>query len=186
MRAGFSLTEAIAATMILALISSSVFVIIDRSMEVATDSQFRMQALEVAREQIEKILCMGAVEETTDYGVSEKYPAIEWQTTIETFTEPYKSRPWLRAVCTASYYDTANEQQSVELASWLTDISDEQAQKAAEQKEKQKEQLSEEPNQPQKTPDDKSGTEKPVPTQPNINKLPPELQDAARKLLGTQ
>ena len=62
-----------------------------------------------------------------DYGTSEKYPDISWQTVIEGFPEPVSSQMWVRAVCSADYVDSKGEKQKVELVHWLTQLTDQQA-----------------------------------------------------------
>ena len=82
---GFTLLEVLAALAILALASSSVMIVIDRCVASASDSTLRMEAFELVRENLEKILILDAVEESADYGTSDKYPDISWQTVIEGF-----------------------------------------------------------------------------------------------------
>ena len=122
----FTLGEIVIALAILALISSSVLVVIGRCAASAADSELRMQALEVARENMEALLAADSVKETIDYGQSDKYPEIEWQTVVETFYEPITARMWIRGVCSAEYNDTEGELQTVELTHWLTDLTREQ------------------------------------------------------------
>ena len=55
-RNAFSLVEAATAVIILGLICSGVLVVIDRCMTSAADSALRMQAFDVARENMEKLL----------------------------------------------------------------------------------------------------------------------------------
>jgi hypothetical protein len=66
------------------------------------------------------------VKETVEYGQSDKYSEIEWQTVVETFYEPITARMWIRGVCSAEYNDTAGELQTVELTHWLTDLTRDQ------------------------------------------------------------
>ncbi len=121
-KTAFSLVEVITALAILALISSSVFVVIDRCVTSTTDSTFRIQAFEVARENMEKLLASSSVQENVEYGQSDKYAGITWQTVVETFFEPITARMWIRGVCTAVYIDTEGQEQNVELTHWLTDL----------------------------------------------------------------
>jgi len=123
---GFSLIEAVTALIILALVSSSVMVVINRCMESTADFTLRMQAFEVARENIEKLLASESVKEMAEFGSSDKYPEINWETVVEMFTEPITSQMWVKAVCSAEYTDTAGEVQTVELIHWLTDVTKEQ------------------------------------------------------------
>lgn len=121
-RKGFSLMEAMAALIILALVSSGVLVVINRCMASAANLAIRMQAFEVARENMETLLSMDSVEETVEFGSSDKYPEVRWQNTVEMFYEPITARMWVRAVCSAEYTDTEGEVQTVELTHWLTDL----------------------------------------------------------------
>ena len=123
---GFSLPEVVVAVSILAFISASVLVVINRCIASATDSVLRMQAFEVARENMEKLLVSDSVTEMVEYGSSDKHPEIQWQTVVETFYEPLTERIWIRAVCSAEYTDAASEVQTVELTHWLTNLTKEQ------------------------------------------------------------
>lgn len=137
----FTLGEVVAALAILALVSSSVLVVINRCLASAADSRLRLQALEVARENMEKLLSANSVKETVEYGESDKYPQIKWETVVETFYEPITARMWIRAVCSAEYNDTEGESQTVELTHWLTDLTKEQLLQIMKQQEKEDEQL---------------------------------------------
>ena len=125
-RRGFSLTEVMAALVILGFFSSSILVVMNRCMAWAATSAIRMQAFEVARENMEALLSLGSVEEMSEYGDSEKYPGIKWQTDVETFYEPVTSRMWVRGLCSAEYEDAEGQIQTIELEHWLTNVSKEQ------------------------------------------------------------
>jgi prepilin-type N-terminal cleavage/methylation domain-containing protein len=118
----FTLVEVLTALSILALISSSVLVVISRSAAAGADSALRMQAFEIARENMERLLSRQAVEEMVEYGDSDIYPEIAWETVVETFYESITSRMWLRGVCSAQYIDSEGQEQTVELTHWLTDL----------------------------------------------------------------
>ncbi|UCE98975.1 MAG: prepilin-type N-terminal cleavage/methylation domain-containing protein [Planctomycetota bacterium] len=133
----FSLLEVIAALVILAIVSSSALVVINRCMASAADSALRMQAFEVARENMEKLLTSDSVSETTEYGTSDKYSQIQWQTIVGAFYEPVTTRMWVQATCSAEYTDSAGEQQTVELTHWLTDLTKEQMLEILQQQEKE-------------------------------------------------
>lgn len=120
---GFSLVEAVAALIILGLVCSSVLVVINRCLAGAADSELRMRAFEVARENMEELLASESVGEASEYGESEKYPEIEWYTTVETFYEPLTSRIWIQGMCSAQYTDTAGDEQKIEMTHWLTEVS---------------------------------------------------------------
>ncbi len=121
-KTGFSLVEVLTALALLALISSSVLVVINRCAASAADSALRIQAFEVARENMEKLLASPLVQETVEYGESDKHPEITWQTVVETFYEPVTARMWVRGICSAEYIDTEGQEQTVELTHWLTGL----------------------------------------------------------------
>ncbi|MFQ6034499.1 MAG: type II secretion system protein [Sedimentisphaerales bacterium] len=137
----FTLIEVMAALIILAIVSSSVLVVINRCVASAADSALRMRAFEVARENMEKLLASDSVEETVEYGSSDRYPEINWQTVVETFYEPITARMWVRAVCSAEYNDTKDETQMVELTHWLTDVTKEQLVEIMNRQQEQEDQL---------------------------------------------
>jgi type II secretory pathway pseudopilin PulG len=140
-RKAFTLVESMAAVTLLAFIGISVWIVLERCTASAADSVQRMRAFEIAHENMEKILGSDSVQETTEYGTSEKFPDIRWQTTIESFYEPLASHMWVRAVCSAEYTDTSGETQNVELINWLTKLSDEQMRQVTAKSELQKQQL---------------------------------------------
>lgn len=123
LRKAFSLVEVVTALIILGLVCSSMLVIYDRAMVSAADSSLQMNAFEVARNNMETLLLESSVEQTAEYGISERYPGVQWQTTVESFYEPVTSQMWIQAVCSAGYMDSAGEEQKVELTHWLTNVS---------------------------------------------------------------
>jgi prepilin-type N-terminal cleavage/methylation domain-containing protein len=125
--AGFTLLEVLTALAILALASSSVLLVIDRCLASASDLALRMEAFDLVRDNMEKILCLDAVAESVDFGTSEKYSGISWQTVVEGFSEPISGQMWARAICSADYLDSRGEKQKVELVRWLTPLTDQQA-----------------------------------------------------------
>jgi prepilin-type N-terminal cleavage/methylation domain-containing protein len=137
----FSLAEVLAALAILAIISSSVLVVINRCVASAANSALRMQAFEVARENMEKLLASDSVKESVEYGNSEQFPEILWETIVETFYEPITARMWIRGVCSAQYIDTEGQEQTVELIHWLTDLTKEQLLQIMKQNEDEEGQL---------------------------------------------
>jgi hypothetical protein len=124
-RKAFGLIEAVTALAILAFICSTILAIINQCVASASDSMLRMQAFEIARDNMEKLLSSDSVEETVEYGFSDMFPDIQWQINTETFSEPMTERIWVRAVCSAEYTDHAGELQKVELTNWLTSLSQE-------------------------------------------------------------
>ena len=122
----FSLVEVSVAVAILALISSSVVLVISRCVASGMNSTLRMQAFEIARENMEKLLASELLEETADFGESELYPGIEWETSVETFYEPITARMWVKGICLTRYRDSEDQEQTVELTHWLTDVTEDQ------------------------------------------------------------
>jgi len=119
-------------------------VVINRGVVAAADSALRMKAFGIARNNMEELLSSEEAEQAVEYGASDIYPEIAWQTTVETFYDPLTSRMWLRAVCTAEYTDTTGEIQTVELNHWLTNLTKEQVQLILQEREKEKEWMDEE------------------------------------------
>jgi type II secretory pathway pseudopilin PulG len=133
-RAGFTLVEAMAAVTLLAFIGAGVWLVVERCSLSAADSTQRMRAFETARDNMEKLLGASSVEESTEYGISEQFPDIRWQTTVETFYQPVNSKTWARAVASADYTDSAGETQTISLTNWLTELTDEQVTQLADRK----------------------------------------------------
>ena len=149
----FSLIETVAAVAILAIVCSTVMVVINRCVDSTANSIIQMQAFEVARENMEKLLVSDSASNGIEYDYSEKYPEIQWQKRIETFYDPLTKRMWAQAVCSAEYIDTNGDTQTVELTHWLTGLTEKQIKEIKEAKEKEEEMLSEqdeseEPNEP--------------------------------------
>jgi hypothetical protein len=128
----------------------------------AVDLTARMRAFEVARENMEKLLSSRSVTEMVEYGSSDKYPEIQWQTVVEVFYDPLTSRMWLQGICSADYTDAAGEVQTIELTHWLTDMTKEQLLQIIEEKKKEKEQAEAEPNKPERS------AEPNLPGEPNL------------------
>jgi prepilin-type N-terminal cleavage/methylation domain-containing protein len=122
----FTLIEVLTALAILGLASSSVLVVINRCVASAANSALRMEAFELARENLERVLIADVLQETVEYGTSEIYPDLSWQTVIEAFPEPVGGQMWVRAVCSAEYKDSHGETQKVELVHWITALTDRQ------------------------------------------------------------
>ncbi|MHC4475576.1 MAG: type IV pilus modification PilV family protein [Planctomycetota bacterium] len=140
---GFSLPEVMAALMILALVCSSVLTVIDRCVTSAADLRLRTQAFQVARDNMERLLASDSVEEIVEYGTSEMYPEIAFQTVVETFFEPVTSRMWVQAVCSAEYADANGQPQTVKLTHWLTNLTEAQLRELADHRDELEKQLDE-------------------------------------------
>jgi type II secretory pathway pseudopilin PulG len=154
----FSLTEVVVALVLLGFVCSAVFVVINCCMASAADLSSRMQAFEVARDNMEKLLASDGISEMVDYGSSDKYPEIQWQTTVETFFEPEADRVWLQGVCSADYVDTSGNTQTIKLTHWLTEITKEQLIEIIKEKQKELDRLGEQYKAGQETaePDEKT------------------------------
>lgn len=140
----FSLVETVAAVVILSSVGLSLLVVINRYMDSAVDSVMRMRAFEVARKNMEELLTSDVVEESVEFGESERYPDIQWETAVESFYEPITEKMWIQAVCSAEYTDSEGEVRKVELTHWLTDLTKEQTQQILARQEEEKERVAEE------------------------------------------
>ena len=173
--AAFTFIEVITAITILAAITGTIFVVVDRCVSTTIDIQSKTQAFEVARENMETLLASDSVRETTEFGTLESNPDIEWTTVVEPFYEPATNRMWIRAVCSASYSDSTGERQNIELTHWLTDVTKTQMQQIIDQQKREAEYLDaleemglEEPDQTPDTDETEEPTEK-----PEDNTIPP-------------
>ena len=131
-RRAFTLLEVLTALAILALASSSVLLVVNRSMLAAADSAFQMEAFQLARENMEMVLVSESVTENVEYGTSERYPDISWTTVTEAFSESTTGQMWVRVVSSAEYPDASGETQIVELVHWITMLSDQQTEQMME------------------------------------------------------
>ncbi|MHC5145748.1 MAG: prepilin-type N-terminal cleavage/methylation domain-containing protein [Planctomycetota bacterium] len=122
-RRAFTLVEVSAGLALLALILSSVMVLMNRYVDTVVDLGLREEAFEVARGNMEQLLSEAKLSDTVEFGDSELNPEIEWQTLVEPFYEPVTDRMWVRAVCSAGFTDSKGEFQNIELEHWITDLS---------------------------------------------------------------
>lgn len=135
---GFTLLEIMAAVAILAVICTTVMVVLNRCMLETINSELKMQAFEAARENMEKLLGETSVSEMVAFGVLEENPEIDWQMVVEPFREPVTSKMWIRAVCTASYKDSTGERREFELRHWITDLSSKQVKQILDQQDRER------------------------------------------------
>ena len=134
---GFSLLEVVVALGVLAAICSSVMVVMNQSIAATIDSQTKMEAFRLVRENLEKVLAADSVTLVSEMGVSDKNPDIQWQTVVETFNPPVGAKMWLQAVCSVTYTDSKGEKQTIELTHWLTELSDRDKQLIQKQRERE-------------------------------------------------
>ena len=140
----FTLAETAAAVAILASVLLSLLVVMNRYMASAVDSVMRMRAFEVARKNMEDLLTSDLVEESVEYGNSERYPDVQWETVVESFYEPLTEKMWIQAICSAEYTDSEGEVRKIELTHWLTDLTKAQTQQILARQEEEQERLDEE------------------------------------------
>ncbi len=140
----FSLAETMAALAILSYVFLGLLVVMNRYMDSAVDSVMRMRAFEVVRKNMEDLLTSNLVEESVEFGDSEKYPDIQWRTVVESFTVPLTDKMWVQAVCSAEYTDSEGEVRKIELTHWLTDLTKAQEQQILARQQEEKERSAEE------------------------------------------
>lgn len=121
-RRAFTFIEVVTALMIVSVITFGVLVVINQSVASMIENQARIQAFELAREKMENLLASESVMDTAEFGTHETNEDIQWETTIEAFDEPVKSKMWIRAVCSATYTDKNDEKQTIRLEHWLTGL----------------------------------------------------------------
>ena len=179
----FTMIEVSVALIILGMIVATVLVIINKAVDTVIVWQTKMQAFEIARENMEQILAKSSVSDMVEYGTSETNPDITWETTVESFYEPITNRMWVRAVCSAEFPDPNGQPQKIELTQWLTGLSEKQIMQILAQKQKLAEYRA--------TLDDANGNNyqenlgtKDSSQQNTDNSADPELQKALKELLG--
>ena len=136
-RSAFTMIEVTVALVILGMIAATVLVVVNRAIDTVVQWQTKMEAFDIVRENMEKILARSAVSDSVEYGISEENPDITWETTIESFYEPITNNMWARAVCLAKFIDNNGEEQKIELTHWLTSLNKEQVMQILEQKQRE-------------------------------------------------
>ncbi len=136
-RSGFTLVEVTAALIILGMITATVLVVANRAIDTVVLWQTKIEAFEIARENMEKVLASSSVTDMVEYGVSERNPDINWETTVESFYEPMTENMWIRAICSAGFIDASGEEQEIELVHWISSVSKKQIEQILEQQERQ-------------------------------------------------
>jgi prepilin-type N-terminal cleavage/methylation domain-containing protein len=138
-RKAFTMIEVSVALIILGMITATVLVIINKAVDTVVFWQAKMQAFEIARENMEQLLSRPSVTDVLEYGTSQTNPDINWETTIESFYEPVTNRMWMRAVCAAEFTDTQGQPQKIELTQWLTGLNKKQVFQILDQRRREKE-----------------------------------------------
>jgi len=141
-RSAFTLLEVTTALLLLSMILTSVMVLINRGVDSVVDMQLRQHAFELARSNMETLLSETRLSDMSEFGTSEMYPDVDWETIVEPFYEPVTNRMWIRAICSASYLDRTGEYQTVELEHWITNLTSAQIKQILAQQEIEAEYLS--------------------------------------------
>ncbi len=142
-RCGFTLLEVAVSLVILGVIATSVITIMNECIESTIEHGSRQRAFEISRENMERILAWPYVQELNDYGTDEKNPDIQWETVIEPFYEPVTNRMWIRAVCSSSFTTREGEREEINLANWITSLSEQQIKNILDQRRREQEFLEE-------------------------------------------
>jgi len=140
-RPAFTLIEVVTAIAILAAIITSVLVVMDRAIAATIDTELKMQAFNLARENMEILLASASVSDMVEFGADEMNPNLEYRIVVESFSEPVTSKMWVRAICSASYTDSAGETQTIELTHWLNSLTSTQIRQIRDQKRREQEYL---------------------------------------------
>lgn len=140
-RKAFTIVEALAALAIVGFVCGSVIIVINNSIDAISDQTSRLRAIEVARENMESLGSQEVLQESSITGISEIYPEIEWTTTVEAVNFPGESKLWLRAFCSANFYNTDNELEEVSFENWLTPLSAQQQKLVMEDRKKEEDYL---------------------------------------------
>jgi prepilin-type N-terminal cleavage/methylation domain-containing protein len=140
-RPAFTLIEVVTAIAILAAIITSVLVVMDRAIAATIDTELKMQAFNLARENMEILLASDSVSDMVEFGADEMNPNLEYRIVVESFSEPVTSQMWVRAICSASYTDSTGETQTIELTHWLNSLTSTQIKQINDQKKREQEYL---------------------------------------------
>jgi len=140
-RPAFTLIEVVTAIAILAAIITSVLVVMDRAIATTIDTELKMQAFNLARENMEILLASAFVSNMVEFGADEMNPNLEYRIVVESFSEPVTSKMWVRAICSAGYTDSAGETQTIELTHWLNSLTGAQIKQINDQKKREQEYL---------------------------------------------
>ena len=152
LKQGFTLIEVSVALVILGMIAATILVVVNRAIDTVVMWQTKMDAFEIVRENMEKLLSQKSVTDMVEYGIDANNPDINWETTVESFYEPISSNMWMRAVCTAEFTDASGEKQKVEFTHWLTGLNKKQVSQIIEQQQRESQyqnEMNESPDQQQ-------------------------------------
>jgi len=166
-RKGFTVLEALMAMLVLGFVVASILVVMENSIASLGDLKLRTQAFELARENMEMLLVENEITESSDSGTSDLYPEIEWETSIKAQDAGGDSSGmWVKAKSSASYKDSQDELQEIELEQWVTALDEKQAKQIQKLREMQAEEEGVEPevtpedsDKPEEDPDEKDSPE---------------------------
>ena len=142
-RKGFTLLEMTGTIFIIALITTSVVMVMNNCIEATTNYKLKAIAYRVARDNMEKMLNTKKLAESAEFGICELNPDIQWETVVEVFNEPINSNMWLQAKSAASYTDTDGQIQTVEFTQWVTGLTGAQQKLIENQRKREQEFLDE-------------------------------------------
>jgi hypothetical protein len=140
-RSAFTLVEVAVTILVVALIVGSAMTILDRLVGAMADMHLRGEAFEIARQKMEGLLSETNISDKSEYGTSDLYPEIQWQTVVEPFYEPINNTMWIRAVCSAGFNDSKGQYQSIDLEHWITNLSAELIRQIVQQQKTEQEYL---------------------------------------------
>jgi prepilin-type N-terminal cleavage/methylation domain-containing protein len=135
----FTIVELVAVLVIISVITTGIIEVMNRCIDSTMEYNLRKAAFETARENMENLLNAASLAESVEFGVSEVYPEIEWQTIVEIFDEPINSSMWLRARSAAYYLDNEGQQQTIEFTQWITALSKRDQELVIEQRQREDE-----------------------------------------------
>jgi len=142
-RGGFTLIEALTALVIVGFICGTVLVVINDSVDSIADQSSRLEAIEVARENMEAMTSQSVLQESVETGMSDIYPDIEWTKSVEVVEFPGGSRMWMKAVSSANFYNSANELEEVKFENWLAPLTEQQQKLVLKDRQSEQQYLSE-------------------------------------------
>ena len=129
----FTLVEVVAAVALLAIMISSVLVLMNNFVDAVIDMRLRQQAFDLARTNMETLLSESRLSDMAESDISETNPDIRWETVVEPFYEPINYSMWVRAVCSAMFIDSKGQDQTIELEHWVTNLNAAQIKQILEQ-----------------------------------------------------
>ncbi len=142
-KGGFTLIEALTALVIVGFICGTVLVVINDCVDSISDQSSRLEAIEVARENIEFLISQSMLKESVETGISEVYPGIEWVMSVEVVQFPMTNKLWMKAVSSANFYNSNNELEEIKFERWLAPLTAQQEKLIMNDRQREQDYLSE-------------------------------------------